>query len=279
MATPEERAALWESYFYPETITRDPRTGQASGTLRNLLGERDRDVLARKEYGRSADRQRELMGGDADLPRSYDAAHVRSIHRHLFQDVYDWAGEYRTVNIFKGTPRGFADVDGGEIDRYLRDVRGLVDGTAWDRLNLDEFAGRAATVFAYLNQAHPFREGNGRTSKVFMEHVAERSRFTLDYARVTPEQWNEASKYSGPDLFAYEPHPASLVPVFRAIATERPAAAKPELSPELRELRASLDSSYARPAQDAIQKPSTDRPVEGRPRAGYDGRGSTGRSR
>jgi cell filamentation protein len=68
-------------------------------------------------------------------------------------------------------------------------------------------------VFAYLNQAHPFREGNGRTSKVFMEEVAEQSRFTLDFSRVAPDQWNQASMLSRPDLLAYEPVPNSLVPV------------------------------------------------------------------
>ncbi|MFD0760412.1 Fic family protein [Arthrobacter ulcerisalmonis] len=45
-------------------------------------------------------------------------------------------------------------------------------------------------MFAYVNQAHPFREGNGRTSKVFMAHVAEQSPYRFDFARVSPEQWN-----------------------------------------------------------------------------------------
>jgi cell filamentation protein len=63
----------------------------------------------------------------------------------------------------------------------------MVVGTEWESLDRESFAARAAAVFALLNQAHPFREGNGRMSKVFMEQVAERSRFTLDFTRVTPE--------------------------------------------------------------------------------------------
>lgn len=236
---------LWESYFYPDTF--DPATKQ--GTLRNLLGERDKAALAAKEYSRSADRQRELMSGEVQLPRTYDAAHVRAIHRHLFQDVYEWAGEYRTVNIFKGTPRGFADVAGGEIGRYLADVHGLVDRTPWDRLGRDEFAERAATVFAYLNQAHPFREGNGRTSKVFMDHVSERSRFALDYGLVSPAEWNEASKWSGPDLFDHDPQPASLLPVFAAITVDRSTAVS--LMPaDAARFQALYRASYPNPATD-----------------------------
>ena len=207
----------WESYFYPDTYDPESR----DGTLRNLLGERDRQTLARREYVRTSIRTEQLLQGGVRVPRTFDAAHLRAIHRYLFRDVYEWAGEFRTVNISKGVTE-FADVHSGQIDRYLRDVRRVVAGTRWDRLDRDGFAEAAATVFAYLNHAHPFREGNGRTSKVFMEHVAERSSFTLDFARVAPPVWNNASMLSGPDLGAYEPVPDFLVPVFRLVAVDRP---------------------------------------------------------
>ncbi|WP_228512773.1 Fic family protein [Clavibacter sp. VKM Ac-2872] len=236
-----------------------------TGTLRNHFGERDRDVLAGLEYAATIDRQTELMSGQVGIPRRFDADHVRAIHGYLFQDVYDWAGEYRTVPIYKGTPVEFADVASGAVDRYLSDVHRLVDATPWMDLDRDGFGERAATVFAYLNQAHPFREGNGRTSKVFMEHVAELSCFTLDYDRVDPGQWNEASKWSGPDLFAYEPHPAELIPVFRQIAVDRPVQRAPEASAAEggRDRRAQRDLAALRAAQG---KPSA--PIVGPSRAG-----------
>lgn len=111
-------------------------------------------MLAHQEYGRTELRQREILTGKVDIPRTYDAEHVRAIHRHLFQDVYAWAGELRTVGIQKG-PRAFAEVRDGEIGRYLDDVHRLTTGTRWADLGRDEFAERAATVFAHLNQAHP----------------------------------------------------------------------------------------------------------------------------
>lgn len=201
----------WDSYFYPQPD---------QDTLRNLFDERDAVVLARLEYAMVARRNAELLAGQVAIPRAYDADHVRAIHRHLFQDVYEWAGEYRTVNISKGAGRSFGDVK-RELPRLLDDMRKHVAGTDWGRLDRDSFAEQAAVVFAYLNQAHPFREGNGRTAKVFMEHVAERSHFTFDFGQVTPAVWNQASELSRPDMYSYAPEPASLVPVFRAIAQPR----------------------------------------------------------
>lgn len=161
---------VWKAYFYPETF--DEITG--NGTLRNLLGVRDERELARLEYEIVLGREAELELGLTEISRTYDAAHIRAIHSYLFQDVYEWAGCYRTVNISKGMS-DFADVESGEIERYLHDVHRLVEATAWSELDRHAFGEQAATVFAYLNQAHPFREGNGRTSKIFMEHVAELS--------------------------------------------------------------------------------------------------------
>lgn len=228
----------WESYFYPPPDER---------TLRNLFDERDARALNLLEDVEVMRRQRELLAGDVAIARTYDAAHVRAIHRHLFQDVYEWAGEYRTVEMRKGVGRAFAAVRGGEVERYLNDVRRVVTSTPWLELDREQFGERAAAVFAYLNQAHPFREGNGRASKVFMEHVAERSRFTLDFSRVTPEQWNQASMLSRPDLHVYEPVPDSLVPVFRHIAVDRPSAPAPVVDVAL-SARSLYSASYPRPA-------------------------------
>jgi len=202
----------WESYFYPPPD---------NDTLRNLFEERDPAVLHRLEHVEAAERYRELSSGKVAIERTYDGPHLRAIHRHLFGDVYEWAGEYRAVNLRKGMGRDFADVSTGEIDRYLVEARRLVTTTVWSDLDRASFIQRAADVFAHVNQAHPFREGNGRASKLFMEHVAELSRFTLDYSRVTPDEWNQGSMLSAPDLYSFEPVPGSLLPVFEAITCDR----------------------------------------------------------
>ncbi len=238
----------WESYFYPDTI--DPVTGV--GTLRNLFDERDAQALARREYGRTTGRAMQIRSGQVEVPRTFDGEHLRAIHGHLFQDVYEWAGEYRTVNMSKGPGRGFGDVTTGEVDRYLADVKQLVTSTNWRELSRNDFIATASTVFAYVNQAHPFREGNGRTSKVFMAHVAEQSAYRFDFGRVSPDQWNAGSALSRPDLYAYAPDPTSLVPVFAAVTVDR--AAPQAMPDQAAQVRSALSASYPRSPIDATKQ-------------------------
>jgi cell filamentation protein len=207
----------WESYLYPPP---------GDTVLRNKFDERDRTALRFIEYGAVADRQYEVMTGKVEIPRTYDSDHLRAIHRHLFQDVYDWAGDYRTINMSNpSSPGPFAHTS--RIGNYLADAQRVIGGTDWHSLDRGGFAVAASSVFAYLNQAHPFREGNGRATKILMEHVAERSTFTLEFSRVSPAAWNQASMLSAPDLGTYEPVPDSLVPVFRAMAQPATAESAP----------------------------------------------------
>lgn len=215
-------------------------------TLRNKFGERDKDRLAGLEYAAAAERQRQLESGQADVPRTYDGRHVEAIHAYLFQDVYEWAGRRRTVPLTKSGPGGFAALD--QIDDYLADAAELIESADWASMDLDEFAQKAAEVHAYVNQAHPQREGNGRAAKVFMQHVSELSHFQLDFTKVSREVWNQYSMLTDPDLGQYKPVPDMMVPVFKAIAEPRPGGPTKTLVPiELREARrvAGLDTGGA----------------------------------
>lgn len=215
-------AGDWGSYLYPGT-----------STLRNRFNERDPEVLHAKEYHRATLREFQLRTGHARVPLTFDDAHIRAIHRHLFQDVYGWAGELRTVNMRKpDSPVGFASVDAGEISRYLGDATRIVRATEWPELDRQGFATAIADVYAHVNQAHPFREGNGRSAKLFLEHVAEQSPFTLNYDLVTRDEWNTAAVFSRPDRGSYAVHPESVRPVFQKIAVERvPPTARAAATP------------------------------------------------
>jgi fido (protein-threonine AMPylation protein) len=83
--------------------TGDPYVDPQTGILINLAGIRDAALLEEYEGEMSIIRQFELS--ENPLPPSFDLAHLRAIHRHLFQDVYAWAGELRTVDMAKGNSR------------------------------------------------------------------------------------------------------------------------------------------------------------------------------
>ncbi len=199
-----------DDYFIPGTRV-----------LKNRLGITDQSELAEVEYLLVASRTLELDDNPSLVSRTFDEAHLKAIHRHQLQDVYDWAGQIRTVPLYKGAPGGFADPGDGSIHKYLEDAAELIRSTSWTALSADQFATQSATVFAFLNQAHPFREGNGRASKVFMQHLAHAAGYELDFSLVSANEWNRASMLSGPDLGAYTPVPDTLVPIFARIAAPR----------------------------------------------------------
>lgn len=242
------RVWSWEDYFDPETY--NPAT--ESGTLRNLLSIRNPEVLRQVEYDTVEKRVRKLARSDVEIPRTYGADHLRAIHGYLFQGVYEWAGQFRTVNISKGWS-GFADHSKGEIEEYLANVQYAVTELRWEDLDRERFGAAAALVFADLNHAHPFREGNGRASRVFMQHVAEQSSFDLDFTRVDPELWNYASSLSAPLFGVGEPNPEPLIGVFQECAVER-GTREGEVS-RGQQVRSLYAATYPTSAAAAVQQP------------------------
>ena len=201
----------WDSYFFPPPH---------NDVMRNIPGIDNSDVLRMFEYNSTEYFEKKLKKDPGLIAHTYDAEHLKAIHGYLFQDVYVWAGEYRTVNMDKGVT-SFADAKNGGIDHYLNEATRKIQATEWGNLNRREFAEAASEVFANLNYAHCFREGNGRTNRIFMQHVAEMSNFQLDYGRVSKEFWNQRSMFSGPDRGSTELHPEELHQMFEAIAPPR----------------------------------------------------------
>lgn len=128
----------WDDYFW------EPGTD----VLRNLYGLRNKSELRIAEYRASADRAREIERGLVTIARTYDAAHLRAIHRHLLQDVYQWAGQYRTVDMAHGESPDFALVS--TIDEELRETSHTITSTPWASLDLTAFADAIARVAAVV---------------------------------------------------------------------------------------------------------------------------------
>lgn len=242
----------WDDYFYPGT-----------STLRNKWGERDQNLLHTMEYQVTKRRQRELEDGTATVPRDFGPDHIKGIHGHLFQDVYQWAGQYRDVGMVKVSAQGgIGFTSPGQIDFWMLSVQDFVRNTNWQSMNAGEFVEAASLTFAHVNQAHPFREGNGRTSKIYMQHVAELSPFRLDFSHIDPTMWNLSSELSRPSPMRPTIDATYLYPAFAAAtrpATQAPPAAAPQQGIEPR------SASYPRAATAAPQQP----PQLSKPAAGY----------
>lgn len=128
-----------------------------------------------------------------DLPQGdFDLAHLRAIHRHLFQDVYDWAGEIRVVEISKGgsqfQARRFIEQGMGDVHRRIKTHNYLRN------LPADQFADLAGEIMGDVNYVHPFREGNGRTQLFYLDQLAAQAGHALDLDRVRQLSWMQASR-------------------------------------------------------------------------------------
>ncbi len=101
------------------------------------------------------------------------SAHLKAIRRHLFQDLYAWAGEVRTVEIAEGDSRfqPMRLIKTGMADIHRRIVAaGYFLGSV-----PDAFAEGAGLLLGDVNHVHPFREGNGRTQFQYLKQLAARS--------------------------------------------------------------------------------------------------------
>jgi cell filamentation protein len=148
-------------------------------TVKNKVGARSHSELEAIEVDFVRARQIE-HAADPHIARTFNAAHLKAIHRQLFQDVYEWAGRTRDeqVRLTDGTiasepllyrPGSKLFAVGARISDGLDELAGrLRDADFLRGLPRSEFAARAASVLAEANAIHAFREGNGRTQRIFM---------------------------------------------------------------------------------------------------------------
>jgi cell filamentation protein len=166
--------AVADEYCYPGTTV-----------LKNKLDLRDAEELAAFEAEVSDTRaDEEIPAGDLDF------THFKTIHRHLFQDVYDWAGEVRTVRISKdGSMFCYPENIESEATKLFTKLE--QDNFLSDRTS-KEFAQEAAHFLADLNAIHAFREGNGRTQLSFFLLLADQAGHPIDLDAFDPETFLDA---------------------------------------------------------------------------------------
>lgn len=116
---------------------------------------------------------------------------LRGIHRSLFQDVYPWAGELRTVDISKGSTR-FANVSRvwPEADKLFLQ---LAQENYLVGLPREQFVARLAHYYCELNVIHPFRDGNGRAQRLLFEVISINAGYLLRWEPIGRAEWLDAN--------------------------------------------------------------------------------------
>ena len=146
--------------------------------LQNKLGLTNEAELARAEEKLSKTRALELY--DTGLLDTFEVGTFKglaAIHKHLFGDVYEFAGQMRTVNIAKGNFR-FAPV------MYLRPALESID--AMPQSSFDEIIEK----YVEMNIAHPFREGNGRSTRLWLDQMLKAGiGQVVDWSKVDKEDY------------------------------------------------------------------------------------------
>lgn len=180
-----------------------------NGVPYNVLGLADKDELRKQEYQLTHIRGKQLI--QTPIPGEFDLVHLRAIHRHIFQDVYAWAGKLRTVNISKGTPErpGWKGVFTPAHDIEAKAAaasefsatRGQLKG-----LSKDEFVETLAQLYTQWNEIHPFPEGNGRSTLAMLSQLSREAGQRLDFNRIGSEQWKKAAAASMPQTHIEQPH-------------------------------------------------------------------------
>lgn len=168
----------------PYTAENDPLCYPGTTVLVNLLDITDPQLLEETELAFFLVRAEELPVGDFGLD------HYLALHRHLFQDVYSWAGEIRNVRIGKdGNWFCYPEYIEPELHRVFEE---LGDIELLGSMARGAFASHIAHFLAELNAVHPFREGNGRTQLSFAAMLAERAGFLFDANQLDPTRMMEA---------------------------------------------------------------------------------------
>jgi cell filamentation protein len=172
----------------------DPYSYPGTRVLRNIPGIRDGATLREFEYEQTKLRIEELR--ENPIPGKFDLEHLKAIHAHVFQDLYEWAGKTRTVNISKNgdafARSAFIESAGRQLGAAIAKENNL------QGLEKPQLVERLAHYYSDWNALHPFREGNGRTTRELIGQIAREAGYELDQTRIdnSKDQWNDAARRS-----------------------------------------------------------------------------------
>jgi cell filamentation protein len=174
----------------------DPYLDESTGILRNLVGATTQAELSEAEASLSLARLSSLIE-NPPAPTA-DLRELRAIHQVLFQDVYDWAGKDRIIDLRKLVPDANVFAAWQDIDRLGSNQSVILaeDGLL-STPDIDQFSRGLAKHYEAFNYLHPFREGNGRAQRLFWDRISLAAGWSVDWSKVGGETIGRLSREAG----------------------------------------------------------------------------------
>ncbi len=120
----------------------------------------------------------------------FDLDHLKQIHKHLFGDIYPWAGSVRSIDISKGSTL-FAMPH--RIEPELSKLFKRLNQENLHELNRGDLSHKLSEYFNEINAAHPFREGNGRANRLFITSLAKQYGYNIQWRNMSKQAYIQAS--------------------------------------------------------------------------------------
>lgn len=159
-----------------------------SSVLKNKLNIENEKALNEAEREITAIKTLELI--DKPLKGELDFDYIKRLHKHLFSDIYDWAGELRKTDISKGNifcQHELIEINAEVLFNELK-AENYLEG-----LDKNTIIKRLAYYLGDLNTIHPFREGNGRVQRLFIRELASRVDYLVNFDGITTEEMIQTS--------------------------------------------------------------------------------------
>ncbi|SFM85978.1 Fic/DOC family protein [Rugamonas rubra] len=177
-----------EHYYVAGYSAEEDPYCQPNGVLLNNF-----DITTTKELNIIETRSSSLAIEDLLLnpaPTEFAVSNLQAIHKKIFEDVYPWAGKFRVVDIAKGDT--FFETHKDIEDKLEVLFDGCKQKNYFTGLALDDFSQELADFLIELNRIHPFREGNGRTQRLLLSHIALNAGYKIAWEGVSDSAMRNA---------------------------------------------------------------------------------------
>ncbi len=172
---------------------------EGTNCLINKFNIQNEEQLAKIEAGITLAKTAELERNP--IRASYDFEHYKLIHKYLFEDLYEWAGKVRTVDISKkGT--NFTPAENIEAVANACFDR-LKSNNYFKNLEFNDFIDNIVDFYCATNMLHPFREGNGRTQRIFLSQLVRFCGYDINFSEIDTDELMIATIHSANGINDY----------------------------------------------------------------------------